>query len=67
MRRLAKQGWTMVVVTHEMRFARQVADQVIFIDHGKIIEHGTPEQILQNPKKARTKEFLRRIIGEFEI
>lgn len=67
MRRLAKQGWTMVVVTHEMRFARQVADQVIFIDHGKIIEHGTPEQILENPKKARTKEFLRRIIGDFEI
>lgn len=66
-RRLASQGWTMVVVTHEMRFARQVADQVIFIDQGKIIETGKPEQILENPKNARTKEFLRRIIGDFEI
>lgn len=67
MRRLAKQGWTMVVVTHEMRFARQVADQVIFIDQGIIVEHGTAQQILENPIKARTKEFLRRIIGDFEI
>lgn len=67
MRRLAKQGWTMVVVTHEMRFARQVADQVIFIDQGKIVEQGTPTQVLESPKKERTKEFLRRIIGDFEI
>lgn len=67
MRRLAQEGWTMVVVTHEMRFARQVADQVIFIDHGKIVEQGTPAQVLEAPKKERTREFLRRIIGDFEI
>jgi cystine transport system ATP-binding protein len=67
MRRLAKQGWTMVVVTHEMRFARQVADQVIFIDHGKIVEQGTPSQVLESPQQPRTKEFLRRILGDFEI
>lgn len=66
-RGLAKQGWTMIIVTHEMRFARQVADQVIFIDHGKVIEKGTAAEILENPKNKRTKEFLRRIIGEFEI
>lgn len=67
MRRLAKQGWTMVVVTHEMRFARQVADQVIFIDHGKVVEQGTPAQVLESPQEPRTKEFLRRILGDFEI
>jgi ABC-type polar amino acid transport system ATPase subunit len=65
MRDLAKQGWTMVVVTHEMRFASQVADQVIFIDKGQIVERGTAKQVLEKPKQARTKEFLRRIIGDF--
>jgi len=65
MKDLAKQGWTMVVVTHEMRFARQVADQVIFIDKGQIIEQGKPEEILVKPKEPRTKEFLARILGEF--
>ena len=65
MRDLANQGWTMVVVTHEMRFARQVADQVIFIDKGQIIEQGSPEQILVKPNEPRTKEFLARILGDF--
>lgn len=65
MRDLAKRGWTMVVVTHEMRFARQVADQVIFIDKGQIVEQGTAKQVLENPTEARTQEFLRRIIGDF--
>ena len=65
MRDLAKQGWTMVVVTHEMRFASQVADQVIFIDKGQVVERGTAKQVLENPKQARTKEFLRRILGDF--
>jgi ABC-type polar amino acid transport system ATPase subunit len=65
--RLARLGWTMVVVTHEMSFARQIADQVIFIDKGRLVESGTPEQVLQNPKESRTKEFLQRIIGDFEI
>lgn len=65
MRDLAKQGWTMVVVTHEMRFARQVADQVIFIDKGQIVEQGKPEEILVKPNEPRTKEFLARILGDF--
>jgi cystine transport system ATP-binding protein len=65
MRDLAQKGWTMVVVTHEMRFASQVADQVIFIDKGQIVEQGKPEDILVKPSAPRTKEFLARILGEF--
>lgn len=65
MRDLAQKGWTMVVVTHEMRFASQVADQVIFIDKGKIVEWGKPEDILVKPQHPRTKEFLARILGDF--
>lgn len=65
MRDLAKQGWTMVVVTHEMRFAKQVADQVLFIDKGQIIERGKPSQVLVKPKEPRTREFLARILGDF--
>lgn len=64
MRKLANQGWTMVVVTHEMRFARDVADQVLFIDGGRIVERGTAAEVLQNPKELRTKEFLKRILGD---
>lgn len=67
MKRLAKTGWTMVVVTHEMSFAREIADQVLFIDKGQIVESGSPEDVLRNPKETRTKEFLQRIIGDFEI
>lgn len=65
MRDLAKQGWTMVVVTHEMRFARQVADHLIFIDGGAIVESGDPREILTNPQHPRTQQFLQRIIGDF--
>lgn len=58
---LAKAGMTMVVVTHEMGFARSVADEIIFMEKGVIVEQGPPEQIFKNPKHPRTAEFLRRI------
>ncbi|MFE0507346.1 amino acid ABC transporter ATP-binding protein [Peribacillus butanolivorans] len=62
MKDLAKEErMTMVVVTHEMRFAREVADEVIFMDEGKIMERGTPEQIFTNPKEERTRRFLNMI------
>lgn len=59
---LAKSGLTMVVVTHEMAFARDVATRVLFMDNGIIAEEGTPEQIFTNPKEERTKEFLARVL-----
>lgn len=59
---LAKEGMTMVVVTHEMGFAKQFADRVIFMDEGKICEEGTPFEIFENPKKERTKEFLNAVL-----
>jgi cystine transport system ATP-binding protein len=62
MKTLAAEGWTMVVVTHELRFARQVADQVLFIDDGLVVERGTPDQVIGDPQQARTKAFLRRIM-----
>ncbi len=62
MKDLAKSGMTMLVVTHEMGFAREVADRIVFISNGVIEEEGTPEEILKNPQKPRTKEFLRRIL-----
>jgi polar amino acid transport system ATP-binding protein len=58
MKELANQGMTMVVVTHEMGFARDVADRVIFMADGVVVEQGSPEEIFSNPKEARTKEFL---------
>ncbi|MGA5690018.1 amino acid ABC transporter ATP-binding protein [Cytobacillus pseudoceanisediminis] len=58
MRDLAAEGMTMVIVTHEMRFAREAADEVIFMDGGIIIERGKPEQIFSSPKEARTSQFL---------
>jgi ABC-type polar amino acid transport system ATPase subunit len=58
MKQLAKEGMTMVVVTHEMGFAKEVADRVIFMDAGFIVEQGTPEEIFEQPKNERTKEFL---------
>jgi polar amino acid transport system ATP-binding protein len=58
MRELAKLGMTMLVVTHEMGFAREVANQVIFMDEGVIVEQGTPDQVIRNPKEERTKQFL---------
>ena len=62
MKNLAKEGMTMVVVTHEMGFARDVADRVIFMDGGKIVEEGIPEQFFTAPKEQRTKEFLNKIL-----
>ena len=62
MKTLAREGMTMVVVTHEMGFAREVADRVIFIDEGKIIEENPPEEFFSNPKHERTKEFLSKIL-----
>ncbi len=59
---LANEGWTMVIVTHELKFAEEVADKVIFIDNGYIVEEGTPDQLFRNPKEERTKQFLQRII-----
>jgi len=59
---LAKEGMTMAVVTHEMGFAREVADRVVFMDHGAIIEEGTPEHFFQNPENDRTKLFLSQIL-----
>lgn len=61
MKGLAKEGMTMAVVTHEMSFAKDVADRVIFMDEGRILEEGTPEDIFCNPKHERTKTFLRKL------
>ncbi|GLV51571.1 peptide ABC transporter ATP-binding protein [Thermobispora bispora] len=63
MRQLAQDGMTMLVVTHEMSFAREVADRVVFMDHGVIVEDGPPEQVIGNPKHERTREFLRRVLN----
>ncbi|WP_137130086.1 amino acid ABC transporter ATP-binding protein [Rhizobium sp. FY34] len=63
MRKLAGTGVTMVVVTHEMGFARQVADRVIFMDGGRLVEEGTPEEIFDNPKEERTRGFLRAVLN----
>ena len=62
MKELAQEGMTMAVVTHEMGFAREVGDRVLFVDQGVIMEEGTPEEIFSRPKGARTKEFLSKIL-----
>jgi polar amino acid transport system ATP-binding protein len=62
MRKLAESGMTMVVVTHEMQFAREVADRVLFIDQGIIVEQGPAKEVLNNPQNARTQDFLRRVL-----
>ena len=62
MQSLAAEGWTMVVVTHEMRFARQVADQVLFLDGGVVVEQGPPSQVLVEPREQRTQQFLQRLL-----
>jgi polar amino acid transport system ATP-binding protein len=62
MRELAREGKTMLVVTHEMGFAREVGDGVIFIDSGRIVEQGTPADIFGGPKQPRTREFLSRVL-----
>ena len=63
MRQLANDGMTMFVVTHEMRFAREVSDRVVFIDNGAIVEQGEPEQMFNDPKTPRLRSFLGRMIG----
>lgn len=62
MKNLAKNGMTMVVVTHEMGFAREVASRVIFMDEGVIVEEGTPQEVLLNPKQPRTIDFLNKVL-----
>ena len=59
---LAKSGMTIVIVTHEMAFAREVSDRVVFIDGGVIAEEGTPKQVFENPQNPRTKEFLSQVL-----
>ncbi len=62
MKSLAESGMTMMIVTHEMGFARQVADRVLFVDGGKIIEQGKPEEVFSHPKEKRTQDFLAKIL-----
>jgi polar amino acid transport system ATP-binding protein len=62
MKQLAREGMTMMVVTHEMGFAREVADRVLFMDQGKIVEVGTPEHFFSNPQEERTKLFLKQVL-----
>lgn len=62
MKKVAKAGLTMIVVTHEISFARDIANRIIFIDGGLIVEQGTPKEVLDNPQEERTKQFLRRIL-----
>jgi polar amino acid transport system permease protein len=66
-RRLAEVGMTMIVVTHEIRFAREVADRVIFMDEGRIVEQGPPAQVIDNPHHERTRRFLRMVEQEEEV
>ena len=62
MKSLADEGMTMVVVTHEIGFAREVADHVVFMDGGVIVEQGHPSEVLVNPKEERTRAFLKRVL-----
>lgn len=62
MKDLAKEGMTMVVVTHEMGFAKEVGDRILFMDGGYIIEEGTPEEVFGNPKNERTQNFLAKVL-----
>ena len=62
MKRLAADGMTMIVVTHEMGFAREVAHRVIFMDGGYIVEQGTPEEVFGNPQNKRTQDFLNKVL-----
>ena len=62
MKELAREGMTMAVVTHEMGFAREVADRVLFMDGGVIVEEGTPEQIFEHPKSERLQGFLSKVL-----
>jgi polar amino acid transport system ATP-binding protein len=63
MRTLAENGMTMLVVTHEMAFAREVADRVVFLDHGAVVEDGPAEQVISAPRTERAKAFLARVLN----
>jgi cystine transport system ATP-binding protein len=62
---LSEEGWTMVIVTHELGFAREVADEVVFMDQGVVVERGTPEVVLGAPEQDRTRQFVRRLANRF--
>lgn len=62
MKNLARSGMTMIVVTHELGFAREVADSILFLDDGRIVEQGTPQQIIGSPRHARTKAFVSSVL-----
>ena len=62
---LADEGWSMVIVTHELEFAREVAHEIAFVDGGTIVEHGEPKQLLRNPQQERTRQFLHRLLHPF--
>ena len=62
MKELAREGMTMIIVTHEMGFAREVADRVLFMDGGYIVEEGTPAEVFGSPKNARTRDFLNKVL-----
>jgi len=63
MKDLAKEKWTMIMVTHEIQFAGEISDQIVFMDGGYIVEHGPPQEVLKTPKQERTKQFLQRILN----
>ena len=62
MKRLAERGMTMVIVTHEMGFAREVGDRILFMDGGVIVEEGTPDEVFGAPKNSRTRDFLAKVL-----
>ena len=62
MKQLAREGTTMVVVSHEIGFAREVADRIVMMDEGNIVEQGSPEEFLRNPKQERTRNFLSKVL-----
>jgi cystine transport system ATP-binding protein len=62
---LADEGWTMVLVTHELAFAREVADEVVFMDQGVVVERGHPEVVLRDPQNERTRQFVHRLLNPF--
>ena len=67
MRQLAQGGMTMIVVTHEMGFAREVADRVVFMDQGRVVEEGVAAQVISDPQQPRTQDFLRRVLNPTEV
>jgi cystine transport system ATP-binding protein len=62
---LSDEGWTMVIVTHELGFAREVADEVVFMDGGVVVERGAPDVVLGSPREERTRQFVRRLQQRF--